>query len=95
MADNSGAAGGGVGVYGSKTVFIGNIPYDSTEQQLRDILSSVGPLVSLRVVHDTKTGKPKGYGFAEYSDAHTAQSAIRNLNNADLSQEASNIQQHR
>ena len=66
--------------------FVGNIPFEATEQQVRDILNTVGPLQNLRLVHDSKTGKPKGYGFAEYLDAHTASSAIRNLNNHDLSQ---------
>ena len=70
----------------SRTVFVGNIPFDATESQIREILNTVGPLQNLRLVHDAKTGKPKGYGFAEYLDPHTAQSAIRNLNNADLSQ---------
>jgi hypothetical protein len=67
--------------------FVGNIPFEATEQQVRDILNTVGPLQNLRLVHDSKTGKPKGYGFAEYLDAHTASSAIRNLNNHDLSQQ--------
>lgn len=67
-----------------RTVFIGNIPYDATEQQIRNILNTVGPITSLRLVTDAKTGKPKGYGFAEYGDPATAASAIRNLNNTDL-----------
>ena len=68
----------------SRTVFVGNIPFDATESQIREILNTVGPLQGLRLVHDAKTGKPKGYGFAEYLDPHTAASAIRNLNNHDL-----------
>ncbi len=37
-----------------------------------------------RLVHDRDTGKPRGYGFCEFNDSDTAQSAIRNLNNADF-----------
>ena len=37
----------------------------------------VGPVVHLRLVHDRETGKPKGYGFCEYNDPQTAESAIR------------------
>ena len=69
----------------SRAVFVGNVPFDSTESQLRELLNTVGPLQSLRLVQDPATGKPKGYGFAEYLDPHTAQSAIRNLHNAEQS----------
>lgn len=37
-----------------------------------------------RLVYDRETGKPKGYGFCEYQDVETAQSAMRNLNNYDF-----------
>ena len=37
-----------------------------------------------RLVYDRETGKPKGYGFCEYQDIETAQSALRNLNNTDF-----------
>ncbi|XVF29904.1 hypothetical protein REPUB_Repub16aG0010600 [Reevesia pubescens] len=60
-------------------VFVGNIPYDATEEQLIEICKEVGPVVSFRLVIDRETGKPKGYGFCEYKDEETALSARRNL----------------
>lgn len=45
----------------------------------------VGNVVSIKMVHDRETGKPKGYGFIEYSDITTAEMAIRNLNGYELS----------
>lgn len=68
----------------ARSVFVGNIPYDTTEQQLLDLFNTVGPVVSFRLVSDRETGKPKGYGFCEYRDLDTAASAIRNLNNYEL-----------
>ncbi|KAJ4836299.1 hypothetical protein Tsubulata_008036 [Turnera subulata] len=62
-----------------RCVFVGNIPYDATEEQLIDICREVGPVVSFRLVIDRETGKPKGYGFCEYKDEETALSARRNL----------------
>ncbi|KAK2457834.1 glycine-rich RNA-binding protein [Trifolium repens] len=59
-----------------RCVFVGNIPYDATEEQLIEICQDVGPVVSLI---DRETGKPKGYGFCEYKDEETALSARRNL----------------
>ncbi|XP_038700326.1 cleavage stimulating factor 64 isoform X2 [Tripterygium wilfordii] len=62
-----------------RCVFVGNIPYDATEEQLMEICREVGPVVSFRLVTDRETGKPKGYGFCEYKDEETALSARRNL----------------
>uniref|UniRef100_T1JH34 RRM domain-containing protein n=1 Tax=Strigamia maritima TaxID=126957 RepID=T1JH34_STRMM len=67
-----------------RSVFVGNIPYEATEEQLKDIFSEVGPVISFRLVYDRETGKPKGYGFCEYKDQDTALSAMRNLNGYEL-----------
>ncbi len=69
---------------GPNCVFVGSIPFDTTEQQLIDIFSQVGPVQLFKIVFDKETGKPRGFGFCEYFDAETAKSAIRNLNNYDL-----------
>ncbi|WAR08082.1 CSTF2-like protein [Mya arenaria] len=67
-----------------RSVFVGNIPYEATEEALKEIFVQAGPVVSFRLVYDRETGKPKGYGFCEYQDIETAQSALRNLNNTDF-----------
>uniref|UniRef100_A0A8C5PIZ9 RRM domain-containing protein n=1 Tax=Leptobrachium leishanense TaxID=445787 RepID=A0A8C5PIZ9_9ANUR len=68
-----------------RSVLVGNIPYEATEEQPKDIFSEVGPVVSFRLVYDRETGKPKGYGFCEYQDQETALSAMRNLNGREFS----------
>ncbi|XP_014678486.1 PREDICTED: cleavage stimulation factor subunit 2-like [Priapulus caudatus] len=67
-----------------RSVFVGNISYDATEEQLREIFSEAGPVLSFKLVYDRETGKPKGYGFCEYRDQETALSAMRNLNGYEL-----------
>lgn len=67
----------------SCSVFVGNIPYDVDEEQLKKIFSTVGPIVSLRLMYDKVTRQPKGYGFCEYKDPETAYAAMRNLNNVE------------
>jgi len=67
-----------------KIVFVGNIPYGLTEEQITEIFSSAGRVVSFRLVYDRETGRPKGFGFAEYSDPETAASAVRNLDNYEI-----------
>jgi len=68
----------------SCTVFIGNIPYDASEDDLKGIFGRVGSVESLRLVYDRDTKQPKGYGFCDYSDPDTAMSAVRNLNDAEF-----------
>lgn len=69
---------------GNRTVFVGNIPYGVTEEVIEELLGRAGQVLNFRLVHDRETGKPKGYGFAEYSDADSAASAVRNLNGTEL-----------
>ncbi|KAG7391104.1 Cleavage stimulation factor subunit 2 [Phytophthora pseudosyringae] len=67
-----------------RSVFVGNIPYDVTEDMLKEIFSEAGSVVNFRLVTDRETGKPKGYGFCEYADGATALSAMRNLNGYEI-----------
>merc|ERR1719186_56585 len=67
-----------------RSVFVGNIPYEATEEKLKDIFSEVGSVASFKLVYDRETGKPKGYGFCEYKDQETALSAMRNLNSHEI-----------
>jgi len=67
-----------------RSVFVGNIPYEATEEKLKDIFSEVGPVVSFKLVYDRENGKPKGYGFCEFKDQETALSAMRNLNGFEI-----------
>ncbi|SPO24399.1 related to Cleavage stimulation factor [Ustilago trichophora] len=69
---------------GSRVVFVGNIPYDMSEEQLTDVFREVGKVVGFRLVNDRETGKFKGYGFCEFEDPETAASAVRNLNEVEV-----------
>ncbi|ORZ31148.1 hypothetical protein BCR44DRAFT_1392928 [Catenaria anguillulae PL171] len=68
----------------SKVVFVGNIPFDKSEEDMSELFSQAGPLKSFRLVLDKDSLKPKGFGFAEYFDVDTAKSAVRNLNESDI-----------
>ncbi|KAK3045617.1 Cleavage stimulation factor subunit 2 tau variant, partial [Coniosporium uncinatum] len=58
-----------------RTVFVGNIPYGITESILEELLGRVGQVLNFRLVYDKETGRPKGFGFAEYADQDSAASA--------------------
>ncbi|KAF2271373.1 uncharacterized protein EI97DRAFT_471247 [Westerdykella ornata] len=67
-----------------RVVFIGNIPYGISEEQIVDTLSRVGHVLNFRLIHDKETGRPKGFGFAEFADGDAAASAVRNLNDYEI-----------
>ncbi|KAL1597274.1 hypothetical protein SLS60_008858 [Paraconiothyrium brasiliense] len=67
-----------------RVVFIGNIPYGGNEEIIIETLGRVGQVLNFRLVYDKETGRPKGFGFAEFADADSAASAVRNLNDHEL-----------
>ncbi|KAK8206688.1 hypothetical protein M8818_004522 [Zalaria obscura] len=69
---------------GGRVVFIGNIPYGVSEEQIVDIFSRIGQVNNFRLVHDKETGRPKGFGFLEFADPDAAASAVRNLNDHEV-----------
>ncbi|KAK4939437.1 hypothetical protein LTR66_015005, partial [Elasticomyces elasticus] len=69
---------------GSKAVFVGNIPFNLSEEQIIAILSTAGQVIKFRLMTNSDTGKPKGFGFADYADADSAASAVRNLNDYEV-----------
>ena len=67
-----------------RVVFIGNIPYGVSEEQIIDTFGRVGSVNNFRLVHDKETGRPKGFGFLEFADPDAAASAVRNLNDHEI-----------
>jgi len=57
-------------------VFVGNIEYGTTDDMLRIIFSEIGKVLSVRMVIEKSTDKPKGYGFVEFEDSETVKNAI-------------------
>jgi RNA recognition motif-containing protein len=62
-------------------LFVGNLPYDTTEAELREYLSAVGQLTSVYLPINRETGKPRGFAFVEFSQSEQAQEAISRFNN--------------
>ena len=61
----------------SVRLFVGNLPYDATEADLREHFSAVAPLSYIYLPLDRETGKPRGFAFIEYSERSHAVEAIR------------------
>ncbi|NLZ38267.1 MAG: RNA-binding protein [Firmicutes bacterium] len=51
-----------------KTIYVGNIPWSTTEEQLKEFFSEQGQVYSARIITERATGRSKGYGFVEVAD---------------------------
>jgi RNA recognition motif-containing protein len=65
----------------SVRLFVGNLPYEMTEPDLREFFAPVGPLSNVIIPVDRETGKRRGFAFVEFSDPAQAEEASRRLNN--------------
>ncbi len=68
----------------SKKLYVGGLPYQVTEDTLREIFSAHGTVESAAVITDRMTGRSKGFGVVEMSSQEEAQAAIDKLNGTDL-----------
>jgi len=64
-------------------IYIGNLPYSSTEEDLRDLFTEYGDIVSAKVITDRETGRSRGFGFVEMGD-DAAKKAIEELDGAEF-----------
>jgi RNA recognition motif-containing protein len=68
----------------SKKIYVGNLPFSATEQEVRDLFSSHGSVDSVNIIMDRETGRARGFGFVEMSEASSADDAIRALDGSDM-----------
>ena len=64
----------------SKKLYVGNLSYETTDADLRDMFEQHGSVSSAQVIMDRDTGRSKGFGFVEMGDAQHADAAINALN---------------
>lgn len=65
-------------------IFVGNLNYSITEDDMREIFEEYGELTSVKLITDKFTGRSKGFGFVEMADADEAKKAIEELNGAEV-----------
>ena len=65
-------------------IYIGNMSFDTTEDQLREAFESYGEVSSVKIISDRDSGRPKGFAFVEMSSSEEANAAISGLNGQDL-----------
>jgi RNA recognition motif-containing protein len=59
-----------------KKLYVGNLPYNTTEDELREHFEQAGEVASVAIITDRDTGRSRGFGFVEYEDDAAADQAI-------------------
>jgi RNA recognition motif-containing protein len=67
-----------------KKLYVGNIPFQTTEDDLRDAFGRHGGVASVNVITDRETGRSRGFAFVEMEDESSADEAIRALDGSDF-----------
>lgn len=63
-----------------KKLYVGNLSYDTTQDQIRTLFAEFGEVGEVNLITDRDTGRPKGFGFVEMATEEGAQAAIKQLN---------------
>ena len=72
-------------------IFVGNLAFTTTEQDLRQLFEPYGAVDQINVITDRDTGRPRGFGFVEMSDSRAAQAAITGLQGTVLAGRTLNV----
>lgn len=56
----------------AKKLYVGNLPFSATEDEIRDLFSQYGEVQSVKLITDRETGRPRGFGFVEMENADEA-----------------------
>jgi len=65
-------------------LYVGNLSFDTSEAQLREMFAAHGEVTSAALVMDRDTGRPRGFGFVEFADSAHANAAITALNGKNI-----------
>ena len=74
-----------------KNIFVGNLSFGATEETLRSMFENYGTVERVSIVTDRETGRSRGFGFVEMTNADEAERAIAALNGSDLGGRAINV----
>lgn len=66
----------------SKRIYVGNLPFTATEDEVREMFAQFGPVQAVNLITDRDTGQPRGFGFVEMDEG--ADAAISALDQTDF-----------
>lgn len=76
-------------------IFVGNLSYQTTEDELRDAFAEFGTVERVSIVRDRDSGQPRGFAFVEMTDSAQAAKAIETLNGREVNGRAINVNEAR
>ncbi len=79
----------------SRKLYVGNLPYETSETDLQELFAQAGSVESVRVMRDTATGRARGFAFVEMATDEEAQAAITQLNERQLGGRALTVNEAR
>jgi cold-inducible RNA-binding protein len=68
----------------AKKLYVGNLSYETTDATLSELFGAIGEVVSVNVITDRMSGRPKGFAFVEMAEQTAAQEAINQLNDREV-----------
>jgi RNA recognition motif-containing protein len=68
----------------SMNIYVGNLPYDLTEDEIKALFAEFGEVSTVTLVNDRESGRPKGFGFVEMPDEAQGQAAVTALNGKEV-----------
>jgi len=72
-------------------IYVGNLPYEITEEELRQEFGTFGEVKSVNIIADKYTGRPRGFGFVEMAIVSEGQAAIAGLNGKAMKDQTLNV----
>jgi len=72
-------------------IYVGNLSYDATEEQLRELFGAHGSVERVNLITDRMTGQSRGFGFVEMVDQAAAEAAIEAINGTELNGRTLNV----
>ena len=76
-------------------IYVGNLSYDATEDDLRTAFSAYGEVSSVKIITDRETGRPRGFAFVEMTDDASGKKAIEALNSTEIAGRAVTVNEAR
>jgi RNA recognition motif-containing protein len=72
-------------------IYVGNLPQEVTEDELREEFGTFGEVISVNIITDKYTGRPRGFGFVEMATVSEGQAAIAGLNGKAMKDQTLNV----
>jgi cold-inducible RNA-binding protein len=79
----------------NKKLYVGNMPYETTQEQIRDLFGQAGEVTEVTLITDRETGRLKGFGFVEMATVEGSGEAIKRFNGYAMGERALTVNEAR